>query len=611
MVASSALLHTRLPQSRLFLDLSELPPVAPRVASPGRQCPSTLSILCQSARVDGSPRSPCSPNAPKKDRDSPTSSDASFGSSLGSSSLSLTSDEGTHPTILRAEQEALATSLPQSPNSTPKAARRVQFALPQGDSAPRRPIRRVATFPPSPQNLSAFLARFKFSLSTKTSKYAAVPLRVLRRAAIVEGSPRFPPAALSLKYRPETPYTSDTLVSLGPSPLPVISDECKPARAILCAEDVAIASAEPQSPPSSPNSKSRVHFAVPKAQAPVPEALPAGLLPYPIPRCAVDEAIVSPEPQSPPSSPNSKSRVRFAVQEVQAPVPEAAPASLLPHPVPSCIAEEAPASADPQSPPSSPRFRGRVRFAVSEAQAPMPEAPPEGLLPYSVPACVAEEAPASADIQSPPSSPNSKGRVRFAVPEAQAPAPEVPPVCERPAPLLPITVPGTRAGRQPASADPQSPPSSPNSKGRVRFAVPAAQAPIPENPLVCDRPAPLLPISVPGTRAGRQPASADPQSPPSSPNSKGRVRFAVPEAQAPVAEVLPVCECPAPLLPVLPQGSKAGRQHAQQPTLPVFLNPLLQTVFSTVAAADAIPQIIVTCSECLPDQAEHLSASRC
>lgn len=28
-----------------------------------------------------------------------------------------------------------ATSLPQSPNSTPKAARRVQFALPQGDPA--------------------------------------------------------------------------------------------------------------------------------------------------------------------------------------------------------------------------------------------------------------------------------------------------------------------------------------------------------------------------------------------------------------------------------------------------------------------------------------------
>lgn len=44
---------------------------------------------------DGSPRSPSSPSASKKDPDSPTPSDASFASSLGSSSPSLTTDEYT------------------------------------------------------------------------------------------------------------------------------------------------------------------------------------------------------------------------------------------------------------------------------------------------------------------------------------------------------------------------------------------------------------------------------------------------------------------------------------------------------------------------------------
>lgn len=79
--------------------------------------------------------------------------------------------------------------------------------------------------PPSILNLSMLQT---LNLTGQATSPPSFPARLC-----TEGSPRFPPAALSLKYRSETPYSSDALVPMGPSPLSVISDECKPARAIL------------------------------------------------------------------------------------------------------------------------------------------------------------------------------------------------------------------------------------------------------------------------------------------------------------------------------------------------------------------------------------------
>lgn len=50
-----------------------------------------------------------------------------------------------------------------------------------------------------------------------------------------EGSPRFPPATLSLKERPDTPYSSDAplTLSLDSSPLSLMPDEFQQTQTIL------------------------------------------------------------------------------------------------------------------------------------------------------------------------------------------------------------------------------------------------------------------------------------------------------------------------------------------------------------------------------------------